>query len=65
VHVAPGGRVRCPLPVRALFPSSQGDDTFALYDREVSEGDEYEGGFRVGAASAALDGSEEATALLY
>ncbi|MFJ5999031.1 phytase [Streptomyces sp. NPDC092370] len=42
-----------------LFASSQGDDTFALYDREVSESNEYEGGFRVGAASATLDGSEE------
>ncbi|MEV0241626.1 phytase [Streptomyces sp. NPDC050674] len=42
-----------------LFVSSQGDDTFALYDREVSEKNEYEGGFRVGAASATLDGSEE------
>jgi 3-phytase len=42
-----------------LFASSQGDDTFALYDREVSENNEYEGGFRVGAASATLDGSEE------
>ncbi|MER7483900.1 phytase [Streptomyces sp. NPDC126510] len=42
-----------------LFASSQGDNTFALYDREVSEGNEYEGGFRVGAASTTLDGSEE------
>lgn len=42
-----------------LLASSQGDDTFALYDREVSEDNEYEGGFRVGAASATLDGSEE------
>ncbi|MEU3891614.1 phytase [Streptomyces sp. NPDC029041] len=42
-----------------LFASSQGDDTFALYDREVSEGNEYEGGFRVGAASTTLDGAEE------
>ncbi|MEU2212080.1 phytase [Streptomyces hygroscopicus] len=42
-----------------LFASSQGDSTFALYDREVSEDNEYEGGFRVGAASATLDGSEE------
>ncbi|MEU0245712.1 phytase [Streptomyces sp. NPDC006235] len=42
-----------------LFASSQGDDTFALYDREVSEGNEYEGGFRVGAASATLDGAQE------
>ncbi|MFJ8467364.1 phytase [Streptomyces swartbergensis] len=42
-----------------LLASSQGDDTFALYDREVSEGNEYEGGFRVGAASTTLDGAEE------
>ncbi|MFE1251431.1 phytase [Streptomyces sp. NPDC058735] len=42
-----------------LLASSQGDSTFALYDREVGEDNEYEGGFRVGAASAALDGSEE------
>ncbi|MFF5187358.1 phytase [Streptomyces sp. NPDC000345] len=42
-----------------LFASSQGDDTFALYDREVGERNEYEGGFRIGAASATLDGSEE------
>ncbi|MFD8236190.1 phytase [Streptomyces sp. NPDC059696] len=42
-----------------LFASSQGDDTFALYDREVSEDNEYEGGFRVGAASASLDGAQE------
>ncbi|MFK0115422.1 phytase [Streptomyces sp. NPDC090994] len=42
-----------------LFASSQGDDSFAAYDRETGEGNEYEGGFRVTAASAALDGSEE------
>lgn len=42
-----------------LLASSQGDDTFALYDREVGDRNEYEGGFRVTAASAALDGSEE------
>ncbi|WP_399921856.1 phytase [Streptomyces kanamyceticus] len=42
-----------------LLASSQGDDTFAAYDRELSDGNEYEGGFRVTAASAALDGSEE------
>jgi 3-phytase len=42
-----------------LLASSQGDDTFALYDREVSEANEYEGGFRVVAASATLDGSQE------
>jgi 3-phytase len=42
-----------------LMASSQGDDTFALYDREISEHNEYEGGFRIGAASDTLDGSEE------
>ncbi|WP_434096632.1 phytase [Streptomyces nitrosporeus] len=42
-----------------LMASSQGDDTFALYDREVSERNEYEGGFRVTAVSDDLDGSEE------
>ncbi|CAM5351413.1 Hydrolase OS=Streptomyces fumanus OX=67302 GN=GCM10018772_27120 PE=4 SV=1 [Streptomyces fumanus] len=42
-----------------LLASSQGDDTFAAYDRETGEANEYEGGFRVTAASAALDGSEE------
>lgn len=42
-----------------LLASSQGDDTFAAYDREVSDRNAYEGGFRVTAASAALDGSEE------
>ncbi len=42
-----------------LMASGQGDNSFALYDREVSEGNEYEGGFRVTAVSADLDGSEE------
>ncbi|WP_206505358.1 phytase [Streptomyces chrestomyceticus] len=42
-----------------LLASSQGDNTFVAYDREVSDHNEYEGGFRVTAASAALDGSEE------
>ncbi|MFD0312966.1 phytase [Streptomyces flavalbus] len=42
-----------------LVASSQGDNTFAAYDRETGEGNEYEGGFRVTAASARLDGSEE------
>ncbi|MFE9629661.1 phytase [Streptomyces sp. NPDC006463] len=41
-----------------LLASSQGDDTFAAYDRESDEGNEYEGGFRV-TASRTLDGSEE------
>ncbi|MEB3963540.1 phytase, partial [Streptomyces kunmingensis] len=42
-----------------LLASSQGDNTFAAYDREVSDDNEYEGGFRIAPASAALDGSEE------
>ncbi|MDQ0792781.1 3-phytase [Streptomyces sp. B1I3] len=42
-----------------LMASSQGDSTFALYDREISEDNEYEGGFRITGASADLDGSEE------
>ncbi|MEU9072511.1 phytase [Streptomyces sp. NPDC048109] len=42
-----------------LLASSQGDDTFVAYDRERSDDYEYEGGFRVGAASGSLDGSEE------
>ncbi|MFE0883300.1 phytase [Streptomyces rochei] len=42
-----------------LLASSQGDDTFVAYDRERSDDYEYEGGFRVSAASASLDGSEE------
>lgn len=41
-----------------LLASSQGDDTFALYDRETADANEYEGGFRV-TASATVDGSEE------
>ncbi|MFF8830948.1 phytase [Streptomyces sp. NPDC015131] len=43
-----------------LLASSQGDDTFALYDREVAEAHEYEGGFRVVAGPGGrVDGSEE------
>lgn len=42
-----------------VLASSQGDNTFAAYDRERGEDNEYEGGFRVTAASATLDGSEE------
>ncbi len=42
-----------------LLASSQGDNTFARYDRAVREANEYEGGFRVGAASDTLDGVEE------
>ncbi|QGV82258.1 phytase [Streptomyces ficellus] len=43
-----------------LLASSQGDDTFALYDREPSDDNAYEGGFRVtAAAGGGVDGSEE------
>ncbi|MEU4658693.1 phytase [Streptomyces sp. NPDC023723] len=42
-----------------LLASSQGDDTFAAYGRGTGAGSGYAGGFRVTAASAALDGSEE------
>ncbi|MFJ8863192.1 phytase [Streptomyces sp. NPDC102451] len=42
-----------------LMASGQGDDTFAVYGREASRGNAYVGGFRVTAASADLDGSEE------
>ncbi|MFH8596706.1 phytase [Streptomyces rimosus] len=42
-----------------LLASSQGDNTFVAYDREISDDNEYEGGFRVAPASPALDGSEE------
>ncbi|MFE7775401.1 phytase [Streptomyces sp. NPDC057445] len=42
-----------------VLASSQGDNTFALYDRELKDDNEYEGGFRVPAASPDLDGSEE------
>ncbi|WP_101256689.1 phytase [Streptomyces barkulensis] len=42
-----------------VIASSQGDDTFALYDRELGDDNEYEGGFRVTAASRVIDGSEE------
>ncbi|MCX5123799.1 phytase [Streptomyces sp. NBC_00347] len=41
-----------------LLASSQGDDTFVAYDREREDHNEFEGAFRVTAASAALDGSE-------
>ena len=40
-----------------LLASSQGDNTFAAYDREVSDNNEYESGFRITAG--AVDGSEE------
>ncbi|MFF5157922.1 phytase [Streptomyces sp. NPDC000348] len=42
-----------------LLASSQGDNTFAAYDRELEDANEHEGGFRVTAASDTLDGSEE------
>ncbi|AXK36391.1 hydrolase [Streptomyces armeniacus] len=42
-----------------LLTSSQGDSSFAAFDREASDDYEYEGGFRVTAASGTLDGSEE------
>ncbi|MEU9304519.1 phytase [Streptomyces sp. NPDC048269] len=41
-----------------LLASSQGDNTFAAYDREIDEDNEYEGGFRI-PASGTVDGSEE------
>ncbi|MEU9980544.1 phytase [Streptomyces sp. NPDC050856] len=42
-----------------LLASSQGDDTFALYDREIADANEYEAGFRVTPAGPVLDGAEE------
>jgi 3-phytase len=42
-----------------LLASSQGDDTFAAYARRSLEGNRYQGGFRITAASETLDGSEE------
>ncbi|MFD5256013.1 phytase [Streptomyces bobili] len=42
-----------------LLASSQGDNTFAAYDRERSDDNEYEGGFRVAATATGPDGSEE------
>ncbi|MFJ3922152.1 phytase [Streptomyces sp. NPDC090022] len=42
-----------------LMVSSQGDDTFAFYDREVDEDNEYEAGLRITARTRELDGSEE------
>ncbi|MEU9715072.1 phytase [Streptomyces sp. NPDC047976] len=41
-----------------LLASSQGDDTFVAYDRERGDHNEFEGAFRITAASAGLDGSE-------
>ncbi|GAB2745462.1 phytase [Streptomyces bullii] len=40
-----------------LLASSQGDNTFAAYDREVTDNNEYESGFRITAGT--VDGSEE------
>ncbi|MEU7298052.1 phytase [Streptomyces exfoliatus] len=42
-----------------LLASSQGDNTFAAYDRELEDANEYEGGFRVAPVNSTLDGSEE------
>ncbi|MFI7005477.1 phytase [Streptomyces sp. NPDC050145] len=42
-----------------LLASSQGDNTFAAYDREISDNNEYEGGFRVTPTAGGIDGSEE------
>nr|BFD96387.1 phytase [Kitasatospora sp. Xyl93] len=41
-----------------LLASSQGDNTFVAYDRERDDDNEYEGAFRITAASTTLDGSE-------
>ncbi|MEV0193405.1 phytase [Kitasatospora purpeofusca] len=41
-----------------LLASSQGDNTFVAYDRERDEDNEFEGAFRITAASTVLDGSE-------
>ncbi|MEV6397195.1 phytase [Streptomyces sp. NPDC051907] len=41
-----------------ILASSQGDDTFVMYDRELDDDNEYEGGFRV-TADRDVDGSEE------
>ncbi|MFI7235533.1 phytase [Streptomyces cyaneofuscatus] len=42
-----------------VLASSQGDNTFAAYDRELADDNEYEGGFRIAPADSSLDGSEE------
>lgn len=42
-----------------LLASSQGDDSFAAYDRELSDENEYEGGFVVSDASETLDSTQE------
>ncbi|CAN3977794.1 phytase [Kitasatospora purpeofusca] len=41
-----------------LLASSQGDNTFVAYDRERDDDNEFEGAFRITAASTTLDGSE-------
>ncbi|MEV6570908.1 phytase [Streptomyces sp. NPDC051577] len=41
-----------------LLASSQGDNTFVAYDRERHDRNEFEGAFRITAASTTLDGSE-------
>ncbi|MGX8903703.1 phytase [Streptomyces netropsis] len=41
-----------------LLASSQGDNTFVAYDRERDDANEFEGAFRITAASTVLDGSE-------
>ncbi|AXE24512.1 hydrolase [Streptomyces globosus] len=41
-----------------LLASGQGDNRFVAYDRETEDDNEFEGSFRITAASAALDGSE-------
>lgn len=42
-----------------LMASSQGDDTFAFYDRQAGEDNAYRAGLRITARSGELDGSEE------
>ncbi|WP_019891219.1 phytase [Streptomyces purpureus] len=42
-----------------LMASSQGDDTFAFYDRETGDANEYEAGLRITARTGGPDGSEE------
>ncbi|WP_329376172.1 phytase [Streptomyces sp. NBC_01351] len=42
-----------------LMASSQGDNTFAFYDRELEDDNEYEAGLRITPGSRDIDGSEE------
>lgn len=44
-----------------LMASSQGDDTFVLYDRGADEDNEYEGGFRIVARAARSTDPSSAT----